>query len=103
MLSKSVKISVLSLFAVAFAAEAFAQATINSMDQNADQSQGQYQPMDMGYAGFNSLGMMQSAWLDPLQPRRRAEQTGLFEILLVAGSGFAAAPARGHDHFVELP
>lgn len=63
MLSKSVKISVLSLFAVAFAAEAFAQATINSMDQNADQSQGQYQPMDMGYAGFNSLGMMQSAWL----------------------------------------
>lgn len=67
MLSKSVKISVLSLFAVAFAAEAFAQATINSMDQNADQSQGQYQPMDMGYAGFNSLGMMQSAWLDPLQ------------------------------------
>ena len=40
MLSKSVKISVLSLFAVAFAAEAFAQATINSMDQNADQSQG---------------------------------------------------------------
>ena len=67
MLSKSVKISVLSLFAVAFAAEAFAQATINSMDQNAAQSQGQYQPMDMGYAGFNSLGMMQSAWLDPLQ------------------------------------
>lgn len=67
MLSKSVKISILSLFAVAFASEAFAQATINSMDQNADQSQGQYQPMDMGYAGFNSLGMMQSAWLDPLQ------------------------------------
>ena len=36
MLSKSVKISVLSLFAVAFAAEAFAQATINSMDYHSD-------------------------------------------------------------------
>ncbi len=67
MSSKSVKISIFSLLGVLFAAEAFAQATINSMDQNADQSQGQYQPMDMGYAGFNSLGMMQSAWLDPLQ------------------------------------
>ncbi len=67
MLSKSVKISILGLFGVVFASEVFAQATINSMDQNADQSQGQYQPMDMGYAGFNSLGMMQSAWLDPLQ------------------------------------
>ena len=67
MLSKSVKISILGLFGLAFAVDAAAQATINSMDQNADQSQGQYQPMDMGYAGFNSLGMMQSAWLDPLQ------------------------------------
>lgn len=46
---------------------ASAQVTQNNMDQNADQSQGQYQPMNMGYAGFNSLGMTQSAWLDPLQ------------------------------------
>lgn len=45
----------------------FAQATIGSLDQNADQSQGQYMPMNLGYAGFNSLGMTQSAWLDPLQ------------------------------------
>ena len=67
MLAKSVKISLISLMGMAFATEVLAQATINSMDQNADQSQGQYQPMDMGYAGFNSLGMMQSAWLDPLQ------------------------------------
>ena len=67
MLSKSIKLSILSLLGVIFAEQAFAQATINSMDQNADQSQGQYQPMDMSYAGFNSLGMMQSAWLDPLQ------------------------------------
>lgn len=33
----------------------------------ADQSQGQYMPMNLGYAGFNSLGMTQAAWLDPLQ------------------------------------
>ena len=45
----------------------FAQATMGSLDQNADQSQGMYMPMNMNYAGFNSLGMTQSAWLDPLQ------------------------------------
>ncbi|MBR1648238.1 MAG: TrbG/VirB9 family P-type conjugative transfer protein [Alphaproteobacteria bacterium] len=67
MLSKSMKISMLSLLLILFSGEVKAQATISSMDQNADQSQGQYQPMDMSYAGFNSLGMMQSAWLDPLQ------------------------------------
>ncbi|MBR1601674.1 MAG: TrbG/VirB9 family P-type conjugative transfer protein [Alphaproteobacteria bacterium] len=39
----------------------------NSMDQAADQSQGNYQAMNMSYAGFNSLGMIQSAWQDPLQ------------------------------------
>ena len=46
---------------------AFAQATMGSLDQNADQSQGMYMPMNMNYAGFNALGMTQSAWLDPLQ------------------------------------
>ena len=46
---------------------AAAQVTMNSLDQNADQSMGQYMPMNMGYAGFNSLGMTQAAWLDPLQ------------------------------------
>ena len=46
---------------------AFAQLT-ETMDQYAEQSQGNYQPMNMGYAGFNSsLGMIQEAWLDPLQ------------------------------------
>ncbi len=67
MSSKFIKINILSLFAITLATGAAAQVTLNNMDQNADQSQGQYQPMDMGYAGFNSLGMMQSAWLDPLQ------------------------------------
>ncbi len=67
MLSRYIKISILSCLSLLFATKAYSQATINSMDQNAEQSQGQYQHMDMGYAGFNSLGMMQSAWLDPLQ------------------------------------
>ena len=49
------------------AKEASSQATMGSLDQNADQSQGMYMPMNMNYAGFNSLGMTQSAWLDPLQ------------------------------------
>lgn len=58
----------LSIFTLLFAPNAvYAQATIDSLNQNADQSQGMYQPMNMGYTGINSLGMMQSAWLDPLQ------------------------------------
>ncbi len=52
---------------IAAGKNAYSQATMGSLDQNADQSQGQYMPMNMGYAGFNSLGMVQSAWLDPLQ------------------------------------
>ncbi|MBQ9271970.1 MAG: TrbG/VirB9 family P-type conjugative transfer protein [Alphaproteobacteria bacterium] len=38
-----------------------------SLDQYAEQSQGNYQPMNMNYAGFNNLGMIQEAWQDPLQ------------------------------------
>lgn len=33
----------------------------------ANESSGQYARLNMGYAGFNSLGMTQAAWLDPLQ------------------------------------
>ena len=41
---------------------------VDSMDQYAEQSRGNYQPMNLSYAGFNnSLGMIQSAWQDPLQ------------------------------------
>ncbi len=54
-------------FLIFSGSQAWAQATMGSLDQNADQSQGQYMPMNLGYAGFNSLGMTQSAWLDPLQ------------------------------------
>ena len=38
-----------------------------TMDQYADQQQGNYQPMNLDYAGFGSLGMVQEAWQDPLQ------------------------------------
>lgn len=37
------------------------------LDAVANESSGQYAPMNLGYAGFNSLGMTQAAWLDPLQ------------------------------------
>ena len=67
MVSKIIKTLTVISFLVMASVEVFAQATVNSLDQNADQSQGQYVPMNMGYAGFNSLGMTQSAWLDPLQ------------------------------------
>lgn len=39
----------------------------SSLDQYDDQSRGNYQPMNLNYAGFNSIGMIQSAWQDPLQ------------------------------------
>lgn len=61
------KLLVIGAFMVLFSRNAYTQATMGSLDQNADQSQGQYMPMNLGYAGFNSLGMTQSAWLDPLQ------------------------------------
>lgn len=46
---------------------ALAQVDRQVMDASADQAQGNYTPMNMGYAGFNSLGMTQAAWLDPMQ------------------------------------
>lgn len=57
--------SILALATIPLSARG--QATIDSLNQNADQSQGMYQPMNIGYTGISSLGMMQSAWLDPLQ------------------------------------
>ena len=43
------------------ATNVFAQATIDSLNQNANQSQGNYQPQNLDYIGMGSLGMMQSA------------------------------------------
>ena len=45
----------------------FAQVDQQVLDASAEQAQGNYAPMNMGYAGFNSLVMTQAAWLDPLQ------------------------------------
>ena len=58
------------LISLLWGAEAFAGDLLentDSLDQYADQSQGNYQPMNLNYAGFNSIGMVQSAWQDPLQ------------------------------------
>ncbi len=54
-------------FAFASFPPANAQLDQQAMDASADQAQGNYAPMNMNYAGFNSLGMTQAAWLDPLQ------------------------------------
>jgi len=57
----------IALSLVCGASNVWAQATIDSLDQHADQTQGQYQPMNLEHIGMGSLGMTQSAWLDPLQ------------------------------------
>lgn len=67
MVFKLTKMFLLSTVCAVIGSGAMAQVTMNSLDQNADQSQGQYMPMNMGYAGFSSLGMTQAAWLDPMQ------------------------------------
>ena len=67
MILKVGKSLLVMVVALTLSRNALSQATMGSLDQNADQSQGQYMPMNLGYAGFNSLGMTQAAWLDPLQ------------------------------------
>lgn len=58
--------AILSLGALSTLAEA--QVTKDNLDQNADQSQGNYAATNLNYlGGVGSLGMMQSAWKDPLQ------------------------------------
>lgn len=47
--------------------DGIAQVNQQVMDASAEQAQGTYTPMNLGYAGFNSLGMTQAAWLDPMQ------------------------------------
>ena len=67
MIRKLVKYGfIISLLFVAGAPFLNAQ-TVNQVNSSADEVNGNYQPMNMGYAGFNSLGMTQSAWLDPMQ------------------------------------
>ncbi len=59
--------AMLAIGSVVFPFAAEAQVNQQIMDASADQSQGNYTPMNMDYAGFGSLGMTQAAWLDPLQ------------------------------------
>ncbi len=54
-------------FFLLFSGVTSAQVDQQVMDASAEQAQGNYTPMNLGYAGFNSLGMTQAAWLDPLQ------------------------------------
>ena len=45
-----------------------AQVSKDTLDQSADQSQGNYASTNLNYlGGGGSLGMIQSAWKDPLQ------------------------------------
>ena len=44
-----------------------AQVTKSNLDQNVDQTQGNYAATNLNYLGSGSIGMMQSAWKDPLQ------------------------------------
>lgn len=64
----SLKKLILVVISVLFSVNANAQLVDEgAMDQSANQSNGNYGQMNMGYAGFSSLGMTQSAWQDPLQ------------------------------------
>ncbi len=61
-------LSVILISAGIFAPAVQAQVTKDNLDQNADQSQGNYAATNLNYlGGVGSLGMMQSAWKDPLQ------------------------------------
>ncbi len=59
--------SALILFGSLWATSVSAQVTKDNLDQNADQAQGNYATTNLNYLGSGSLGMMQSAWKDPLQ------------------------------------
>lgn len=61
------RMSVLILVGMLAGMSAKAQVTKNSLDQNADQSQGNYASTNLNYLGSGALGMMQNAWKDPLQ------------------------------------
>ena len=54
----------LVLFAVK---DAHSQSMNTLLDQNMEQNQGQYRPQNLNWVNNSSLGMIQSAWLDPLQ------------------------------------
>lgn len=68
MMKKVNILSVMLVYLGMLMASAQAQVTKDNLDQNADQSQGNYAATNLNYlGGVGSLGMMQSAWKDPLQ------------------------------------
>ncbi len=67
-MAKVLKFFLLIVMSVgAWAQGAEAQVTKNNLDQNVDQTQGNYAATNLNYLGSGSIGMMQSAWKDPLQ------------------------------------
>ena len=65
---KIYKILLVVLFLQAVSSVSNAQVSKDTLDQNADQSQGNYASTNLNYlGGGGSLGMIQSAWKDPLQ------------------------------------
>ena len=58
----------IAVLTMMFSSVSYAQVTKNNLDQNADQSQGNYAATNLNYlGGVGSLGMIQNAWKDPLQ------------------------------------
>ena len=66
---KIIDVKSLGVFLLVVFTSVVAKAQVDQqiMDASAEQAQGNYAPMNMSYAGFNSLGMTQAAWLDPMQ------------------------------------
>ena len=62
--------NILSIVALVMVSSFVANAQVNknNLDQNADQTQGNYAATNLNYlGGVGSIGMMQSAWKNPLQ------------------------------------
>ena len=59
---------ILTMIGVLFSVNVSAQLVDEgTMDQSANQTNGQYGAMNLGYMGIGSMGMVQDAWQDPLQ------------------------------------
>jgi len=69
-MKKSVKTLILIMTGMLLTSNVYAADGLVSdsgADQSINQSQGNYQSMNLGYMGFGSIGMFQEAWQDPLQ------------------------------------
>lgn len=66
-MAKMFKVLSITVMLVAVAAEVCAQISKEALDANAEQAVGNYSAPNLNYLGNGALGMMQSAWKDPLQ------------------------------------